>query len=1138
MASESLWIQRPGNIVAGIRAGGERGQAALMMTLMLFVLMMLGLFASNVGLIVFTQTSLQRAADAGALAWAMDITCSDACLSYNCPSGTNAPGSNTNDAHTWVTKNINADQVTTNCAPASGPHAGVSCPGQDCQYVEVIVKKDVPSLLSAFGGPVATVKARAVATPEQLHGPYPYVLMTFADNCAEFGIELAGASTINVVGKGGIYAHGCGGQDAIDVTDSGSKVLAPTTGSRIDVTGPVVNNGGYICTASTSPCSPATETTSISQLKDPMCPTGNLADSTCLQPPVVDTTQYTYTTTTVPTLNPTTLSVSNISNSCTTYQTPTTNALVPGCYAQIDTSTIGGPWTMSPVFPAAAPKTDNGTCPNIPVNSTLACTGSTTVTTIPGGTLVFTVTGGVPSQIVQITAAPNTLGTCPRTGALPGAAHSVSITYTCTSSEYAPAGSYSLTVKGTGAAGTPTVTAVDNANSPPASGPIPYVVQGGIKVSTNSLTMNSGAAFTVDVLGSGTCTGITTAVGICVSSGATFIMQPGTYNMASDTAVAGTLNMNAPSGGTYAMQSEITVASGGNLNLQPATYTFTKEGDVSVAGTLTMASGGAYTVQWGSLLLCGSGSAILEPGTYNIVSGGTGSAVPACGASTVSCGCIAVSGGTLTMATGTYSSFDIHGSGTCTGISTAVGICVGTGAEFDMQPGTYSVASNTTVAGTLYMQNASQTYLMQNDITVASTGTLKWDPGTYALAGTGSITDSGTFTLNPGGTYSVQMGALTVNSGVTVTLQGGQYLINGITVSGTLTMSPGTYQLEDSTGVTCGGVNSTICVASGGVWNMQPGQYNFHANDVQVYGQLTMGTNGSGCSSAAIGGGTFTCYSVYMSGLDANAGSVVKLAPGFYEPSISGIEVHAATASLSAGILILQGRVPTSNAVCTTSFLGVAESVPACGPYVIAAGANYGINVDGSATYAGGTLTSCETTATPCPKADGVMIYITCVGYSSTTTQPCNNNKVGGAGAPNMFSTSEHSTWTMLGDPEYGGLVYWVDRTMAEESHTILGGGTQTLGCAVSATPPSPAGFCPTTAGNTNAPAILYALSSEIQHGDSGSPACTACDTFNLYGQVVTFDLDLLAGQVYNVTFNSPFAPNFGSTLNGAKLSE
>lgn len=86
-------------------------------------------------------------------------------------------------------------------------------------------------------------------------------------------------------------------------------------------------------------------------------------------------------------------------------------------------------------------------------------------------------------------------------------------------------------------------------------------------------------------------------------------------------------------------------------------------------------------------------------------------------------------------------------------------------------------------------------------------------------------------------------------------------------------------------------------------------------------------------------------------------------------------------------------------------------------------------------------------------------------------------------------------------------------------------GGTQTLGCF------GGAGYCPN--GTQNAPGIVYSISTEIQHGDNNATHCATCDIFHLYGQVVAFDFDLLAGQVYDVTFESPYSPfvSFGSVL-------
>jgi len=148
-----------------------------------------------------------------------------------------------------------------------------------------------------------------------------------------------------------------------------------------------------------------------------------------------------------------------------------------GPISETVTYNANGPSTA---FAAVATSvTDPGTCFG---GSPFNCTGTTSVTTIPGGQLQIKVQTTCILCIVQITSAPNPIGTCSTTSVVSApslAGGFTTLTYTCLAGQSVPAGTIVSGINGqqTPLAPPPTVptlTIIDNANAPvPASLAIP-----------------------------------------------------------------------------------------------------------------------------------------------------------------------------------------------------------------------------------------------------------------------------------------------------------------------------------------------------------------------------------------------------------------------------------------------------------------------------------------------------------------------------------------------------------------------------------------------------------------------------------------------------------------------------------------
>jgi hypothetical protein len=140
-----------------IRRNSQGGQATIFMVAALpLICGMVGL-AFDIGYIEYTTRLAQTAADAGAIAGAIDLAYGNATAAAR--AGTAQDG---------FTNGSNGIAVIVNNPPAYGPHAGGTCPGTsvNCNFVEVIVQAPEPTFFLKMIGikTSTTVAGRAVAT--------------------------------------------------------------------------------------------------------------------------------------------------------------------------------------------------------------------------------------------------------------------------------------------------------------------------------------------------------------------------------------------------------------------------------------------------------------------------------------------------------------------------------------------------------------------------------------------------------------------------------------------------------------------------------------------------------------------------------------------------------------------------------------------------------------------------------------------------------------------------------------------------------------------------------------------------------------------------------------------------------------
>ncbi len=217
----------------------ESGQALIISALAMTVLLGFAAFAADVGVMLRDKRLVQTAADAAAVAGALEINYSPGSISSAAQAAAVQNG---------FTTGINGATVTVNHGPLSGPHAG------DPNYVEAIVSLTQPTLfMRLFGILNMTPTARAVAQNGGSAFGCVYILGS-------------GPQTLELQGSFNVSTPNCGvivdssDPDALDFTGAGGTLVAGSVG--------VVGGCGGKCSDSTP-----TPVTGIVPQSDPLAGT-------------------------------------------------------------------------------------------------------------------------------------------------------------------------------------------------------------------------------------------------------------------------------------------------------------------------------------------------------------------------------------------------------------------------------------------------------------------------------------------------------------------------------------------------------------------------------------------------------------------------------------------------------------------------------------------------------------------------------------------------------------------------------------------------------------------------------------------------------------------------------------------------
>ncbi len=153
MAGPSFWRVREGAFL--VRRKSQDGQTIIFFVLALPVLLGMVGMAFDVGFLEMMKHKAQTAADAAALAGAVDLPYGSMTTSARAAATLNS-----------FTNGTGGASVAVNNPPLSGPHAG-SCSSTpaNCNYVEVVVTQPLPTFFLRMVGvtSTATIAARAVA---------------------------------------------------------------------------------------------------------------------------------------------------------------------------------------------------------------------------------------------------------------------------------------------------------------------------------------------------------------------------------------------------------------------------------------------------------------------------------------------------------------------------------------------------------------------------------------------------------------------------------------------------------------------------------------------------------------------------------------------------------------------------------------------------------------------------------------------------------------------------------------------------------------------------------------------------------------------------------------------------------------
>ncbi len=257
-----------------MRLRDESGQAMIITAFAATMLVGVLAFAVDVGMLFQSKRKLQIAADAGAVAGALDYLYNDSKTSASAAAD-NASSRN------GFTNGTNGVVVTVNTPPADGPNAGTA------GYVEVTVSEPIPSMFANLLGIASTnVKARSVAGT-----PTNGTACIWAMAPTGTGLQLQGAYNIqapdcgvyiNSTSSDGVSITGSGGTvNALFVDAVGSSVghqtsptaVTPNAAPRSDpwgnLVGPTPTNGG--CTTTDSTTTTITGTVSGPGLGNAIC---------------------------------------------------------------------------------------------------------------------------------------------------------------------------------------------------------------------------------------------------------------------------------------------------------------------------------------------------------------------------------------------------------------------------------------------------------------------------------------------------------------------------------------------------------------------------------------------------------------------------------------------------------------------------------------------------------------------------------------------------------------------------------------------------------------------------------------------------------------------------------------------------
>lgn len=183
--------------LGGLRPGrekarsAERGQMVVFVALFVPVLLLMAGLSVDVGIVLTQRTQAQTAADAAALAAAIELLQGGSAADAIAEAQATAADNGFEDG-------VNGTEVTVSVPPTSGDRAG------DSNFVEVTVHRDIPMLFMSLVVEETPVGARAVAGVIQAGGLYAIIVL---DEDAARAYEHTGSGDLTITGGGGIMVN-------------------------------------------------------------------------------------------------------------------------------------------------------------------------------------------------------------------------------------------------------------------------------------------------------------------------------------------------------------------------------------------------------------------------------------------------------------------------------------------------------------------------------------------------------------------------------------------------------------------------------------------------------------------------------------------------------------------------------------------------------------------------------------------------------------------------------------------------------------------------------------------------------------------------------------------------------------------